>query len=363
MALSFRNATESISPYMPGKPIDEVKRELGLEKIIMLASNENPFGCSPLARLAITASATDPHRYPDGNCTELKEKLAPFLGVKLNQLMFGAGSDEIISLIARIYINPGDESIMATPSFSQYELAVKIMDGVVVKVPLKGHRFDIESILSAVNERTKIIWLCNPNNPTGSIITADEQNDLLGAVPENVMVVLDEAYYEYVANRDYPDSVRLIDKYPNIVILRTFSKIYGLASLRIGYAVANEVVIDRLNRVRGPFNVTATAQKAAAASLDDAEFVEMSRRKTIEGKEYFYRKLTDLGLEYIPSEANFVMFNTGMDSAHIFKELLKKGIIVRTCDIFGMDTWLRVTVGTSEENETFLSEFKKVIGR
>lgn len=360
--IRYRKTLENISPYIPGKPIDDVKRELGLENVIKLASNENPLGCSPKAKQAILSALENPALYPDGNCTELRSELAKKFDLPADRFIFGAGSNELVAFIAETFINPGDESIMAVPTFPWYDTGVRMMDGVVVEVPLKDHKHDLETMKAKITDRTRVIWLCNPNNPTGTMYSREEQDSFLRAVPKDIVVVLDEAYYEYVTNRaEYPESVSLLEEYPNIIILRTFSKVYGLASLRIGYGIASAEMIGYLNRVRPPFNVNTIAQAAALASLRDEEFREKSRENNIRGKEYLYRTFAEMGLEYIPTECNFLMVNTGMESMEMFNKLLRKGIIVRPGKGFGMPTWQRVTIGTQEENEAFVKALKEIL--
>jgi histidinol-phosphate aminotransferase len=359
--LNYRKTLEGILPYQPGKPIDDVKRELGLSKVIKLASNENPLGCSLKAVEAVTACMMTPSLYPDGNCTELRNALSSKLNVKPEQLIFGAGSNEIVAFLGETFINPGDESVMAVPSFPWYETAVKMMDGIAIEIPLKNHTHDLETMKSKINDRTKIVWLCNPNNPTGTMYTAKEQDEFLKSVPSNVVVVLDEAYCEYVGNKDYPNSVPLLEKYPNVIILRTFSKVYGLASLRIGYGIANVEMISYLNRIRPPFNVNAAAQVAALASINDSDFVSKTVENNNAGKEFLYSSFKDMGLDYIPTECNFIMVDTKKDSIEIFNKLLAKGVIVRPGKGFRMPTWQRVTIGTPEENTEFISALKEVL--
>lgn len=360
--LQYRKSLENISPYVPGKPIDDVKRELGLDQVIKLASNENPLGCSPMARQAVIDTLENPALYPDGNCTELRNELARINGLKPEQFVFGAGSNEIISFIAQVFINPGDESIMAVPTFLWYEIAVRTMDGVVIEVPLKDHKHDLDAMKSKITDKTRIIWLCNPNNPTGTMFTKEEQLNFLKAIPKNIVVVLDEAYYEYVTAQDYPfDSVELLKEYPNLIVLRTFSKIYGLASLRVGYGMASDEIIGYLNRVRPPFNVNTMAQAAALASLRDADFASASSESNSKGKEFLYSSFQQMNLEYIPTQGNFVMVNTGRESMELFQKLLKKGVIVRPGKGFGMPTWQRITIGTQEENEVLVTALKAVL--
>lgn len=360
-AIQYRKALEKISPYLPGKPIDDVKRELGIDRVIKLASNENPLGCSPLAKQAVIETLENPALYPDGNCTELRNELAKNYNLKPEQFIFGAGSNEIVAFIGEAFINPGDESIMAVPTFPWYDTAVRMMDGVVIEVPLKNYAHDLDTMKAKITDKTKVIWLCNPNNPTGTMYTKEEQDRFLKDIPKNIVVVLDEAYCEYVTNKDYPQSIDLLKDYPNIIILKTFSKVYGLASLRIGYGYASEEMIGYLNRLRPPFNVNTLAQVAALASLKDPDFKNKSRESNNKGKEYLYRVFGEMGLEYIPTEGNFIMVNVGLESMDVFNKLLRKGVIVRPGKGFGMPTWQRVTIGTQEENEIFIEALKEVI--
>jgi histidinol-phosphate aminotransferase len=360
--IQYRKTLESISPYIPGKPIDDVKREMGLESVIKLASNENPLGCSPKAKQAILSALENPALYPDGNCTELRNELSEIFNLPCDRFIFGAGSNELVAFIAETFINPGDESIMAVPTFPWYDTGVRMMDGVVVEVPLKNHKHDLETMRAKITDRTKVIWLCNPNNPPGTMYSREEQDSFLKSVPKNIVVVLDEAYYEYVTNTaEYPESVNLLDEYFNIIILRTFSKVYGLASLRIGYGIASAEMISYLNRVRPPFNVNTIAQAAALASIRDEDFRLKSRECNIKGKEYYYGIFAEMHLEYIPTECNFIMVNTGMESMEMFNRLLRKGIIVRPGKGFGMPTWQRVTIGTQQENEAFVTALKEIL--
>ena len=357
-----RNAINSLSPYIPGKPISEVQRELGLDRVIKLASNENPLGNSPAATKAVQNWALHMAIYPDGNSADLRAALSKKLGVAPDELLFGSGTDQILEIIAQTYINPGDNAIMGDPSFPRYKSVVKVMDGEVVKVPLTGdYRLDLAEILRKIDSRTKIVWLCNPNNPTGTMITAQEQRDFIERVPEDVLIVLDEAYYEYALGEDYPDSIKLLDEFQNLLILRTFSKAYGLAGLRVGYAISNRDIIEYLNRVRGPFNTNTAAQIAALAALKDQDFIDKSIKNNIKGKDFLYSSFEEMGLEYIPTHANFLMVRVNLPSAFVFGELLKKGVIIRSGDIYGMDDWIRVTIGTEEENELFIKALKEVI--
>jgi len=360
--LTPRNELNQIQPYIPGKPITQVQRELRLERVIKMASNENPLGCSPKATEAVRKWAENMALYPDGSCFELNAALSERLGVMPDQLLFGAGSDQIVEMIAQSYLNPGDEAIMPYPSFPRYETVTRIMSANPVELKLTGdYRLDIPAYFNSFTDKTRIIWVCNPNNPTGTIITSKEQDELLSKIPESTLIVLDEAYYEYASGNDYPDSIRLIDKYPNIIILRTFSKAYGLAGLRVGYAISSSEIISSLNKVRGPFNVNSAAQAAAKAALDDVEFLRLTIENNRSGKEFLYKSFEQMGLNYIPTYANFVMVNLKLDTKEIFNDLLREGIIVRPGQPFGMPDWIRLTIGTLEENNLFIQALRKIL--
>ncbi len=319
-------------------------------------------GCSPKATEAVRRWAENMALYPDGSCYELNQALSSKLGVRQEQLLFGAGSDQIVEMIAQAYINPGDEAIMPIPSFPRYETVTRIMDGNPIEIKLdKDYRLDLSAYTDSITERTRIIWICNPNNPTGTIMTSDEQEAFLKKVPESILVVLDEAYYEYAKGADYPESIKLLEEHSNIFILRTFSKVFGLAGLRVGYAVSSPQIITSLNKVRAPFNVNSAAQVAALAALNDDEFLKLSIENNRLGKLYLYEAFSDLGLEYIPTHSNFVMVNLKRDSQQIFSALLHEGIIVRPGIPFGMPYWIRLTIGTMEENKSFIQALKKVL--
>lgn len=344
----------TIKPYVPGKPIEEVKRELGLEEVIKLASNENPLGPSPQAIDQMKEAITRVNIYPDGNVYNLKKSLSTKLGVSTDQLIFGNGSDELLVLLAQAFITGQDEVVMAETTFSEYEFATNIMGGKIIKVPLKDYAHDLEAMAQAVSAKTKIVFICNPNNPTGTMVGRKEVEKFLEEVPSDVLVVLDEAYYEYVDDNSYPESIDYLEKYNNLIILRTFSKIYALGGLRIGYGIANQELIGYLNRVRQPFNVNSIAQVAALASLADQEHVEKSLEYNRQGKEYLYQQFDNLGLEYIPTQANFIAVDVACDNDKLFQEMLKKGIIIRSLSSFGYKTKIRVTIGLPEENKKFI---------
>ena len=359
----MRSCLEAIKPYKPGKPIEEVERELGLKNVIKMASNENPLGPSSLAINAMRDSLDKMHIYPDGSCFYLRQALANRLKVEPEQLIFGNGSDEILSFLTLAYIKPGEEAVMVTPTFSEYEFAMRVMDGAFCSVPLSGEEFsyDFEMVLDAVNENTRIVFICSPNNPTGSIIRNSEFKKFIENLPEKVMVLLDQAYLEYVNDSEHVSGLEYIEKGYPVIALRTFSKIYGLAGLRIGYGIAPKEIIGELNRVREPFNVNAMAQAAAIAALDDTDHVDRSRRLVNEGRVQLTQGLTEMGFKPVPDEANFCFVDLKEDSQKIFQALLRRGVIVRTGDIFGFPSYIRVTYGTAEQNARFLSALKEVL--
>ncbi|MCS7462484.1 histidinol-phosphate transaminase [Paenibacillus doosanensis] len=347
--------------YKPGKPMEEVKRELGLTEVIKLASNENPFGCSPKAKEAIIAHVDQTSIYPDGGAVDLTNAVAAHFGVEANQVIFGAGSDEIILMLARAYFVPGDETIMASPTFPQYKHNAEIEGAVCIEVPCIDGYHDLQGMLDKVSERTKIIWLCNPNNPTGTMHSHQEVVDFLNKVPSHVLVVLDEAYAEYNVSGQYPDSIGLVKQYKNVITLRTFSKIYGLATLRIGYGIGHPEVIKSINQVREPFNTTGFAQKAALAALQDEQFIADCRETNARGIKYLSAQFDELKLSYYPAHGNFVMVDVERPGGLVFEALLRKGVIVRHDPGWGMPTMLRVTVGSQEQNEKFIGALQSAL--
>lgn len=354
-----RKSLEKIKVYVPGKPIEEVQRELGLTRVAKLASNENPVGPSPKAIAAMVDQAGKTNLYPDGNGYYLKEALAKHWQVSIEQIALGNGSDELIQLLALAYVEAGDEVIMAKPSFPRYEPVVRMMEGVPVEIPLTADwRHDLPAMAQAITEKTRMIFLCNPNNPTGTMVTREEVAAFMARVPAGVLVVFDEAYYEYVNNEEYPDGLDYLRQGRDVIVLRTFSKIYGLAGLRVGYALTKPEIVQNLERVRPPFNVNALAQAAARAALADQVHLERVRELNAQGLQFFYTALEKLGLEYVPSYTNFVLINVERPAAEVFQQLLRKGYIVR--DV-GLGTWLRVTVGLPEENQGFIQALREVI--
>jgi len=359
----YRKTILDIAPYQPGKPISELRREKGLTDIIKLASNENPLGPSPKAMAALQQYLTSLHIYPDGNAFELRRALAQRLGVDAGEIIFGNGSDEVIKMLGLTFLEPGDEVLICEPTFSEYAYAAHLMGAKLRSLPLKEHAFDLEAMLAAVNPKTKMVFICNPNNPTGAYVNKAAVDSFLARIPEHVLVVFDEAYYEYVRAADYPDTIGYVREGRNVVVLRTFSKIYGLAGLRIGYGVAPGQLAQLIQRVREPFNVNAAAQVAALAALEDEEHVIKSRELNEAGKNWLYQELAKLGLDYVPSQTNFVFIHLKHDSQVVYQRLLDRGVIARSGGVFGCPNWLRVTVGTQEENQRFIQALSEVMGR
>lgn len=351
-----------LKPYVPGKPIEEVKRELGIEDIIKMASNENPLGPSPLAVEKIKETLDKIHFYPDSNNFYLKKKLAEFNNINEDCIVIGNGSDELLKLLAEAFLTPEDEVIFGDPSFVEYEFTATIMGAKCIPVPLKDFRHDLEAMLDMVTDRTKIVYICNPNNPTGTYSTRKEIENFMSRIREDILVVFDEAYFEYVDAPDYMSGIEYVKAGRNAIVFRTFSKIYGLAGLRVGYGLTTPSIAQAIERVTEPFNVNLLAQVAAEAALDDNEHLEESRQLNLEGKKYLYSEFEKMGLKYVPTQANFIFVDTGKDCREVFRKLLQMGIIIRTGDIFGFPTFIRVTIGTPEENKRFIEGLKKVLG-
>ncbi|MWC28481.1 histidinol-phosphate transaminase [Paenibacillus sp. MMS18-CY102] len=347
--------------YQPGKPVEDVKRELGLNEVIKLASNENPFGCSERAKEAVIHEiSNNASIYPDGASVELTKVLAERLGVSTDSIIFGCGSDEVILMLTRAFLVPGDETIMADQTFSVYKHNAEVENARVVEVPLVNGKHDLPAMLARITDRTKIVWVCNPNNPTGTIVSKEEIDAFMKQVPSHVLVVLDEAYVEYVTDPSFPDGIELLPSYKNLVVLRTFSKIYGLASLRIGYGVGHPDVIHFINQVREPFNTSRVAQAAAIAALKDEAFVAECRDRNSEGLDYMRAQFDRMGLPYFAAHGNFIMFDAKLPSPQVFDTLLRKGIISRAGWQF-YPTYIRITVGSREQNEKFIAALEQVL--
>ena len=354
-----RKAILNIKPYKPGKPIEEVRRELGLKDVIKMASNENPLGPSPKALSAIKKYLNNINRYPEGGCFYLRQALSKRLKVKPEQIIFGNGSDELITLALRAFVNEGDEVVVAKPTFLIYEIASKIQGAKIKSVPTRYFKYDLKAMKDAVNKNTKLVFIANPDNPNGTYVAKYELEAFLKDLPSQVIVFIDEAYFDYVQERDYPSGLDYISK--NVIVTRSFSKSYGLAGLRIGYGVSKPEIIKCMDSVREPFNVNSMAQVGALAALKDKKFLSRTKKLTQDGKKFLYSEFGKLGLRYVPSVTNFVLFEVGNDADNICKALLKKGIIVRNMKAWELDTFIRVTVGKEKENKRFIKELKKAI--
>ncbi|HHU32165.1 MAG: histidinol-phosphate transaminase [Zhaonellaceae bacterium] len=357
-----RKALENIKPYVPGKPIEEVERELGIKNAIKMASNENPLGPSPKAVEAVQKAITKLNLYPDGASHYLRQAIGARYQLDVGQVIVGNGSDEIIKLLAETFLNPDDEAVMAKPSFSEYDFAVTLMGGKCIFVDCVDFRHDLDGMLQAITPKTKMVFICNPNNPTGTIVTKKEIEKFMAKVPKQVVVVFDEAYYEYVDHPDYISGLEYVRAgYENVIVLRTFSKIYGLAGLRVGYGIAAPELISLINKAREPFNVNLLGQIGAQAALADTEFVEISREKNAAGKNTLYKYFSEMGFKYWPTQTNFIWVRINTDCRPVFQRLLREGVIIRTGDIFGYPDFIRVTVGTEEQNERFIQALGKVL--
>ncbi len=349
-----------LQPYVPGKPVEEVERELGITAV-KLASNENPLGPSPLAMEAVRQFLPQVHRYPIGDGFYLRQKLAGRLNVLMEEIIIGSGSTELIELAAHTFLSPGDEVVTAAQSFLMFSLAAQGMNSRILYAPLTNETYDLEAILQKVSSRTKLIYLANPNNPTGTFFTAHQMDQFLQRLPDRIVVVLDEAYFEYVQDSQYPHSLDYVRQKRHVLVLRTFSKIYGLAGLRIGYGLAHPDLIQCLNKVRSPFNTTSVAQVAALAALDDVNHVQNSIRKNRSGYEFLTAQLTEMGVRFVPSVTNFILVDTGRDCLSDFQTLMRKGVIVRPMKGNGFPAAFRLTIGTQKENERFIKALKEIL--
>jgi histidinol-phosphate aminotransferase len=351
----------AIAPYQPGKPIAELERELGISGIVKLASNENPLGCSPLATAAMQEALKTIALYPDGNGFELKEALRKHYGVGHEHIVLGNGSNDMLELAARAFLTVGDKAVYSDHAFAVYPLATQAVGAIGISVPAIEYGHDLDAMLQAAVERhAKLVFIANPNNPTGTFLQASALLGYLHALPSNILVVLDEAYNEYLPQEHRYDSVSWLKEFPNLIISRTFSKAYGLAGLRVGYAFAHAQVADMMNRVRQPFNVNSVAQAAAVAALRDEDFVRRTYELNRRGMAQITAGLRKLGLQYIPSFGNFVSFRIG-DGLKIYRRLLELGVIVRPVANYDMSEYLRVSIGTQNENEKFLAALQQAI--
>jgi histidinol-phosphate aminotransferase len=352
-----------LEPYRPGKPAEELDRELGIQGSLKLASNESPLGPSPRAVEAMRAALPTVHRYPDGASFRLRRKLARRLAVAEEQLVFGAGADEILELLAKVLLGPGDECVFAWPSFAMYPIVVQGMGARPVAVPLDADLVhDLPAMAAAVGERTKLVFVCNPNNPTGTSVGREAFDRFVLGLPPDVVLAIDEAYVDFARREDFPDSLAWVGRRPGTIALRTFSKAYGLAGLRVGYGVADPELAGYLQRARHPFNVNRLAEVAAEAALDDREYRDRLRELNAEGIEYLTRELRALGFEVWPSDANFVLAKPRRGGVDTFDALLRQGVIVRPLAGFGMPEHVRITIGLPEENARLVKALQRIAG-
>jgi len=352
-----------IAPYEPGKPIEELERELGIHDAIKLASNENPLPPSERVQKAIVAALPTLNRYPDGGGFYLRQALAKKHGVTPEHVVLGNGSNELIELLVHAFMRPGDEAVVPHPSFVVYPMSVQAAGGIRVVVMLRDYRLDLEAMGRAVTPLTKLVFIANPNNPTATMVTADEVERFMARMPDRTIVVFDEAYVEFAQGPDFPDSLAYMKQGRKVVVLRTFSKAASLAGLRVGYGVADPDAIALLNRIRPPFNVNSLAQAAALAALDDEPHILECVRLIDAGRQFLYDEFKALGLKYVPSRANFILVDVGRSAAEIYQKLLREGVIVRPMTSFGMETALRITVGTPQENRRLLRALGAVLGK
>ncbi len=347
--------------YEPGKPIEDVARELGLrpDEIIKLASNENPLGPSPKALAAMRETLERSHFYPDGGGYYLREAIAQRLGLERANIILGCGSNEIIEFIGKAFLNPGDEIIAARHAFVVYKLMATLFGATTIEVPDPGFAHDLNAMLAAITPKTKEVFIANPNNPTGTLLSQEQIDAFMAKVPEHVVVVFDEAYYEFLPSP--PDVIKYVKQGRKVVVLRTFSKIQGLANLRIGYGIASKELIDVLQKTRQPFNANGIAQAGALAGLQDDEHQTKTRELTLVERAKMQDAFAAMGLEFVPSHANFILVKVG-DGKSVFAALMKKGVIIRDMNSYGLPEWVRVSIGTAAQNSRFLEELRVVLG-
>ncbi|MFS0874853.1 histidinol-phosphate transaminase [Solibacillus isronensis] len=359
--MKWKQQLFGMKAYQPGKPIEEVKKLFGLDEVVKLASNENPFGSSPKVKQFLQKDESNHAIYPDGYAQSLRTSLANFYGVAENEIILGNGSDDLIAIITRALLYPGVNTVMADLSFSQYWHNAEIEGAEVRKVSLKNGVHDLEAMLEAIDENTSVVWVCNPNNPTGTIVSDETLSAFLAKVPKDVFVVLDEAYVEYINDASYKDTLHYFRDYPNLILLRTFSKAYGLASFRVGYGIAQADVIAKLDPVRAPFNNTILSQQVAQIALQDQEYIASCREANEIGKKQFVEFCEQHGLNYFPSQTNFVMFEVKAPSNVVFEEMMKRGFIIRSGAALGLEGYIRVTIGTEAQNARFLQLLAEVL--
>lgn len=361
--LRQRAAIDRVQKFVPARTTESVKREFRVDRVIKLDGNENRLGCSPRARQALIDGGDELAPYPDVACTVLAEKLAGVLGVDGSRLVFDNGLFALLSTLAQVFLDPGDEALIPEPTFGWYRIATLAMGAEPVSVPLDDHRIDLDAVAERINGRTKLVFLCNPNNPTGTSFTDSALRKFLAAVPSRVGVILDEAYCEFAEGEDFPDAIRLLEQHPNLIVLRTFSKLHGLAGLRLGYGIMDPALAAQVHKIRPPVNVSSLAQVVGVAAIEDLEFQARVLRHVREEKEFFHRFCREAGIRCVPSDTNFIMLDIGTDSDFVVAELTRHGILVRGGKDFGLPTCLRVTLGTHEENLAVVGHLSRLRSR
>ncbi|MFI8576250.1 histidinol-phosphate transaminase [Rossellomorea aquimaris] len=363
MTLKFktREAVTHIAPYVLGKTLGDLQKEHGLSSIRKLSENENIYGCSPKVKQWFKENGSDLFLYPDGAAVDLSQKVSAFLGVPKEQIVFGNGSDEVIRLLTRAYLSAGDEAVMADVTFPRYQTNVFLEGGTPVIVPLVNGTHDLQGMLDHITPKTKLIFVCNPNNPTGTIVGKKELLHFIESVPSHILVVVDEAYMEYVTTDDYLETLPLLSAFENLIVLRTFSKIYGLAGLRVGFGVMNEEIAEQLRKVKDVFNVNTVAQKSAIIALEDQAFIRECTHKNEQGRLYLENEFDRMGISYFPTQSNFIMVDTGMNGDTVSYELVKRGLVVRSGTLLGYPTTVRVTIGTEDDNKRFVGALEDIL--
>lgn len=360
MALIRKNIA-GLCAYQPGKPIEELKRQLKLKNIIKLASNENPLGAGKKAKLAIIQALNNINRYPEGSCFYLRRKLSRKLRLSPDMLIFGNGSDELIDIVIKAFVEDDENIVTADVTFLEYHIISRVLNRRVIKAGLCDYRYDLNALLKKINKKTKVVFIANPNNPTGTYLRKSELDEFIRRLPARIIAVLDEAYDIFVDAKDFPKSSEYLKKHKNVVILKTFSKSYGLAGLRIGYGIANRQLIAAMEKVRPPFNVNILAQAAAAAALNDRAYLKNTRRTVSRGRDYLYKELAKIGLKFLPTAANFILIDAGRSGKLLYRRMLKYGVIVRDMQQYGLDNFIRVTIGRPSENKRFIEVLKKLL--
>jgi histidinol-phosphate aminotransferase len=356
-----RPSIQALKPYVPGRSIEEVKAQYSPKRIVKLGSNENPLGANPKVLKAVAKVLPKVSLYPDGSSRELRAALAAYCGVNPDQVIVGNGSDEILLMIALAFVKPGERVVVSENTFSEYEFSGRVLDAEIIKVPLREMRYDVAGFIRTLALKPKMMFLCNPNNPTGNYFTHAELESLLKKAPRECLVVVDEAYGDYADEKDFPRCLQLMRKYPNLLVARTFSKLFGLAGLRLGYGLGDAGLLRETLRVKTPFNVNLLVQTAAVTALADKAFVKKSLSVNTKGRAQIEAGLRKLGLFYLPTQANFICFRVPRPAVELCEDLLKRGMIIRALKSFGLPEWCRVTIGTTEQNRFFLAELSKAL--